>query len=73
MSQYIAKIENAPKLEASVINETNIHKVFIAICRLDTLPRDEEFNFRSRCQELVDESRNLRVASKPAEESDRVE
>lgn len=53
MSDFIKKLEDAPDLEATVLKSTKIHKVLIAICKLDTIPADEEFKIRERCQKLI--------------------
>lgn len=53
MSNYIKKLENYEELEVSIIRETKINKVLKALVKLNSIPRDEEFNFRKRSIELL--------------------
>jgi hypothetical protein len=53
MSSYIKKLENYEDLEVSIIRETKINKVLKALVKLNSIPRDEEFNFRKRSIELL--------------------
>ncbi|KAK7459263.1 PWWP domain-containing protein [Colletotrichum acutatum] len=54
MSDYITKLESFPDLEVSIIRATKINKVLKAILKLDSIPKEEEFNFKSRSQTLLD-------------------
>lgn len=53
MSNFITKLENYGDLEVSIIRSTKINKVLKALFKLNTIPKDEEFNFRSRSVELL--------------------
>lgn len=54
MAEYISKLETFPDLEPSIIRATKIHKVLKAILKLERIPKEEEFNFKSRSQVLWD-------------------
>ncbi|GJC92230.1 PWWP domain-containing protein [Colletotrichum higginsianum] len=54
MSDYITKLESFPDLEVSIIRSTKINKVLKAILKLDSIPKEEEFNFNRRSQTLLD-------------------
>jgi hypothetical protein len=53
MSNYIKKLEGYGELEASIIRTTKINKVLKALIKLNTIPKDEEFNFRGRSVDLL--------------------
>ena len=53
MSNFITKLENYGDLEVSIIRSTKINKVLKALIKLNTIPKDEEFNFKSRSVELL--------------------
>ena len=53
MSNFIKKLENYEDLEVSIIRATKINKVLKALVKLNTIPRDEEHNFRKRSVELL--------------------
>lgn len=57
MSNHLAKLESYPDLEASVIQSTRIHKVMMAILKLERLPKDDGFKLSigSRAQALLDD------------------
>ncbi|KAI0842059.1 hypothetical protein F5Y06DRAFT_167017 [Hypoxylon sp. FL0890] len=54
MSEFLAKLETFPDLEASIIRVTKINKVLKAILKLDEIPKEEEFQFKPRSQTLLD-------------------
>lgn len=54
MAEYISMLENMPKLEAVVIKETRIYKVMKQIIKLSNIPHEEEYQFKSRSQKLLD-------------------
>lgn len=54
MSDYITKLESFPDLEVSTIKATKINKVLKAILKLDSIPKEEEFQFKPRSQFLLD-------------------
>ncbi|RMD39380.1 hypothetical protein DV735_g5752, partial [Chaetothyriales sp. CBS 134920] len=53
MSAFIKKLEHYEDLEAPIIRATKINKVLKALLKLNTIPRDEEFDFRKRSVELL--------------------
>ncbi len=53
MSNFIGKLENYGDLEVSIIRSTKINKVLKALIKLNTIPKDEEFNFKSRSLDLL--------------------
>jgi hypothetical protein len=53
MATYIKKLEGYADLEVSIIRTTKINKVLKALIKLNTIPRDEEFQFRKRSVELL--------------------
>lgn len=65
MSGYFNKLESYTDLEVSIIRHTKIHKVLRMIVKLNTIPRDEEFNFRQRAIGILSKWRNV-LDSDPA-------
>lgn len=53
MAEYINKLEGYPDLEVSIIKTTKINKVLKAILKLDAIPKEAEFNFKSRSIQLL--------------------
>lgn len=53
MSNFINKLENYGDLEVSIIRSTKINKVLKALIKLNSIPKDEEFNFKSRSVDLL--------------------
>jgi hypothetical protein len=53
MSNFIGKLENYGDLEVSIIRSTKINKVLKALIKLNTIPKDEEFNFKGRSVDLL--------------------
>ncbi|KAI9834769.1 MAG: hypothetical protein M1819_002855 [Sarea resinae] len=53
ISDYISKLEQYPQLEVSIIRSTKINKVLKNILKLASIPRDDEFSFKKRSQELL--------------------
>ena len=53
MSGYLQKLESYPDLEGSIIRLTKINKVLKAMIRLPSIPKDEEFGFKKRSQDLL--------------------
>ena len=55
MSGYIDRLEEfGNELEVSIIRATKVNKVLKAIIKLNTIPKDEEFNFRKRSHDLLE-------------------
>lgn len=65
MSNYIQKLEQYADLDVSIIRSTKINKVLKALIKLDTIPRDEQFNFRSRSVELLGKWNKLMGSEAP--------
>lgn len=59
MSEFISKLEGYSELEVSIIRATKINKVLKAIIKLSAIPKEEEFNFKSRSQTLLDKWNKL--------------
>lgn len=65
MSGYIAKLEDFKDLEVSIIRATKINKVLKAIIKLDSIPKEDELNFKSRSQALLDQWNKTLAADEP--------
>ena len=63
MSSYVKKLEGYTDLDAGIIRSTKINKVLKALIKLNTIPRDEEFNFKSRSIDLLGKMGKLLGAS----------
>jgi len=59
MSDFITVLENFVDLEMSIIRATKINKVLKAILKLDSIPKEEEFQFKKRSQMLLDKWNKL--------------
>jgi creatinine amidohydrolase/Fe(II)-dependent formamide hydrolase-like protein len=66
MATYIKKLEGYADLEVSIIRTTKINKVLKALIKLNTIPRDEEFQFRKRSVELLSQWNKI-LGSEPAD------
>lgn len=53
MSDYLTKLESFPDLDVEIIRATKINKVLKAMLKLDNIPKEEEFDFKSRSQKLL--------------------
>src|SRR5436305_12018939 len=53
MADYISKLESYPELEVSIIRATKINKVLKGIIKLPSIPRDDEFHFKQRSNDLL--------------------
>ena len=69
MSGFISKLENYGDLEVSIIRGTKINKVLKALIKLNTIPKDEEFNFKSRSMKLLERWNKALGAETAADES----
>lgn len=54
MADFFSQLESYESLEASIIRTTKIHKVLKAIVKLNSIPKDEEYNFRKRSHAMLD-------------------
>jgi len=59
MSEFISKLEGYADLEVSIIRATKINKVLKAILKLNTIPKEEDFQFKPRSQTLLDKWNKL--------------
>ena len=53
MSGHFENLEKHANLEAPIIRTTKINKVLKGIVKLNSIPKDEEFNFKKRSTELL--------------------
>jgi len=65
MSEFLLKLEGFPDLEVSIIRATKINKVLKAILKLDNIPKEEEFQFKTRSQSLLDKWNKLLAVDAP--------
>ncbi|KAJ6134271.1 hypothetical protein N7523_000593 [Penicillium sp. IBT 18751x] len=66
MATYFAKLEKHTDLEVSIIRSTKINKVLKMIVKLNTIPRDEEFNFRQRAMNILSSWKPVLDSGTPA-------
>ncbi|KAK2610936.1 hypothetical protein N8I77_004322 [Diaporthe amygdali] len=66
LSDYLVKLEQFPDLETEIIRATKINKVLKAMLKLDSIPKEEEFNFKPRSQALLDKWNKLLSEEGPA-------
>jgi hypothetical protein len=60
MSSYFTRLEKvAEDLEVSIIRATKINKVLKMIVKLNSIPRDEEFQFRRRAINILSKWKNV--------------
>ncbi|KKA26736.1 hypothetical protein TD95_000874 [Thielaviopsis punctulata] len=53
MNEYLSKLESMIDMDVSIIRATKINKVMKAILKLESIPRDSEFKFKSRAANLL--------------------
>jgi hypothetical protein len=63
MSNYIKKLEAHTDLEASIIRATKVHKVLKAIVKMDSIPKDEDYQFRRRSMDILFKWKDLLAES----------
>lgn len=54
MEEHLSVLEQHQDLEPAVIKETKVNKLLKVILKIPSIPRDEEFKFKDRCQKLLD-------------------
>lgn len=59
MSEFVSKLEGYADLEVSIIRATKINKVLKAILKMASIPKEEEFHFKTRSQSLLDKWNKL--------------
>lgn len=62
MSEFIEKLEAYNDLEATVIRQTKINKVLKAILKIPKIPLENEYKFKTRSQNLLDQWNKLQSA-----------
>jgi hypothetical protein len=53
MSEHLAQLEIHTDLEPAIIKATKINKVLKGMVRLAVIPREEEFNFKKRSEDVL--------------------
>lgn len=53
MNENLTQLEGYPDLETSIIKTTKINKVLKGVLKLADIPREDEFNFKTRCTALL--------------------
>jgi len=53
MAEHFTQLESYKDIEAQIIRETKVHKVMKAILKLDTIPKNDEYNFKKRASTLL--------------------
>lgn len=71
MATYFDKLEKHADLEVSIIRSTKINKVLKMIVKLNSIPRDEDFNFRHRAMNILSSWKNILDADTPAGATDK--
>ncbi|OAP59778.1 hypothetical protein AYL99_04780 [Fonsecaea erecta] len=66
MATYIKKLEAYADIEVSIIRSTKINKVLKGIIKLNTIPKDEEYQFRKRSVDLLSQW-NKMLGAEPAD------
>lgn len=70
MAAHFDSLEEYKTLEPEVIKTTKIHKVLKAIIRLNSIPKDDEYKFKSRSQDLLTEWNKTLAADVGADTED---
>jgi hypothetical protein len=65
MAPYFDKLDKHSDLEVSIIRSTKINKVLKMIVKLNSIPRDEEFNFRHRAMNILSNWKTILDADTP--------
>jgi len=66
MAEFVTKLEGYADLEVSIIRVTKINKVLKAILKLSSIPKEEEYNFKTRSQTLLDKWNKLLASDTPS-------
>jgi hypothetical protein len=70
MADFFTKLEKFTEMDATILRATRIHKLPKAILRLESIPREDEFNFKSRSTGLLEMwNKMLSDAPQAAEEN----
>ncbi|OJD29440.1 pwwp domain-containing protein [Diplodia corticola] len=66
MAEYFTQLESHQDLEEKIIKDTKINKVLKAIIKLDSIPKEEVYNFKKRSAELLNAwGKNVSGETKP--------
>lgn len=68
MSDYLEELENLKELEGSIIRATKIHKVLKQMIKLETIPLNEEYNFKERASKLLGKWNDVLSNDAPTED-----
>lgn len=71
MSTYFDKLEKHVDLEVSIIRSTKINKVLKMIVRLNSIPCDEQFNFRKRSINILSNWKHVLDTDAPGASTDK--
>lgn len=71
MASLFSKLEGYQDLEVSIIRATKVNKVLKAIIKLNSIPKDEEYNFRRRALDLLGKWKHLLQSDLPADEQEK--
>ena len=69
MAEFFTRLEDFTEMDASILRATRIHKLPKAIMRLESIPREDEFNFKSRSTGLLEKWNKILADAPPAEET----
>lgn len=53
MAEYFTQLESHQDLEENIIRDTKINKVLKGIIKLDSIPKEEVYNFKKRSADLL--------------------
>lgn len=67
MAEFFTRLENFTEMDASILRATRIHKLPKAIMRLENIPREDEFTFKSRSSGLLEKWNKILADAPPAE------
>lgn len=69
MSDYLKQLEEYTNLEAEIIRKTKVHKVLKAIVKLQSIPKEDEYQFKKRSHDLLNNWSGALAAEEPAGET----
>lgn len=59
MAKYMAELQSYGEIEVGIIRQTKIQKVLKAIMKLPSIPKEEEYNFKSHALEILTGWKNV--------------
>ena len=68
MNDFFTQLENYADLELSILKATKIHKVLKAILKLSSIPKEEEYRFMDRSNNLLQGWNKVLVGDEGKEE-----